>query len=80
MSRFFHQIAQTSRNTVFVLSVDRSSIVAEKWARQSSSLTPTELAAYCNELIGKKVFDYDLMSARLSTTMTEPVRSQVFVG
>ena len=41
--------------------MNRSNIVAEvsERARQSPSLTPTAVAAYGNDLIAQKGFDYD---------------------
>lgn len=53
-------IAQTRKRTP-ILSVNRSNIVAEvsEKARQSPSLTPAELAAYGNDLIAQKGFDYN---------------------
>lgn len=45
-----------------ILSVSRSNVLDEvsKRAKQSPALSPVELAAYGNDLIAKKAFDYDL--------------------
>lgn len=54
-------IAQTARKRTPVLSVKRSNVVGavSERATQSPSLTPVELAAYGNDLIAKKGFDYE---------------------
>jgi len=52
--------AQTARKGPPVLSVNRSNIISEvsERAKQSPSLTPVELAAYGNDRIARKGFDY----------------------
>lgn len=52
--------AQTARKRTPVLSVKGSNVISEvsERARQSPSLTPLELAAYGNDLIARKGFDY----------------------
>ena len=54
-------VAQTPRKASPILSVTPSNIVVEvsERARQSASLNAAELAAYGNDLIAKKGFDYD---------------------
>ena len=53
-------IAQTARKGSAVHSVKRSNVISEvsERAKQSPSLTPVELAAYGNDLIARKGFDY----------------------
>lgn len=53
-------IAQTASKRPRILSVNGSGIVTEviERAKQAPSRTPVELAAYGNDLIAKKGFDY----------------------
>lgn len=54
-------IAQTARKVTPVIPVKGSNVLIEVGERstQSPSLTPVELAAYGNELIARKGFDYE---------------------
>ena len=53
-------IAQTARKGTPIRSVKRSNIISEvsERAKRSPSLTPVKLAAYGNDLIARKGFDY----------------------
>ena len=55
-----YAFAQTARKGRPVRSVKRSNIISEvsERAKQSPSLTPVELAAYGNDRIARKGFDY----------------------